>query len=145
MAALPRVEAARVSLEASDKLIVCRDLQEDIAMVNRIVPEHLELCVDNPFDHLGKIQNTGSVFLGRYNLEPMRDYFAGPNHALLTMGTARFYSLLSVDNFVKRSQLSYYTRDAPARDYRKMSPFARKEGLDAHVRAVDIRFEGGEV
>ena len=118
--------------------------REGIAVANRIAPEHLELCVDNPFDYLGEIQNAGSVFLGRYNPEPMGDYFAGPNHTLPTMGTARFYSPLSVDDFVKKSQFSYYTRDALARDYRKVSLFARKEGLDAHARAVDIRFEGGE-
>lgn len=144
LAALPRAETARASLEANGKLIVCRDLREGIAVANRIAPEHLELCVDNPFDYLGEIQNAGSVFLGRYNPEPMGDYFAGPNHTLPTMGTARFYSPLSVDDFVKKSQFSYYTRDALARDYRKVSLFARKEGLDAHARAVDIRFEGGE-
>ena len=144
LAALPRAEIARASLEANGKLIVCRDLREGIAVANRIAPEHLELCVDNPFDYLGEIQNAGSVFLGRYNPEPMGDYFAGPNHTLPTMGTARFYSPLSVDDFVKKSQFSYYTRDALARDYRKVSLFARKEGLDAHARAVDIRFEGGE-
>ena len=143
LAALPRAEIARASLEANGKLIVCRDLREGIAVANRIAPEHLELCVDNPFDYLGEIQNAGSVFLGRYNPEPMGDYFAGPNHTLPTMGTARFYSPLSVDDFVKKSQFSYYTRDALARDYRKVSLFARKEGLDAHARAVDIRFEGG--
>ena len=144
LAALPRAAIARASLEANGKLIVCRDLREGIAVANRIAPEHLELCVDNPFDYLGEIQNAGSVFLGRYNPEPMGDYFAGPNHTLPTMGTARFYSPLSVDDFVKKSQFSYYTRDALARDYRKVSLFARKEGLDAHARAVDIRFEGGE-
>ena len=115
-----------------------------VANSGEIAPEHLEVCVDNPFDYLGEIQNAGSVFLGRYNPEPMGDYFAGPNHTLPTMGTARFYSPLSVDDFVKKSQFSYYTRDALARDYRKVSLFARKEGLDAHARAVDIRFEGGE-
>ena len=144
LAALPRAEIARASLEANGKLIVCRDLREGIAVANRIAPAHLELCVDNPFDYLGEIQNAGSVFLGRYNPEPMGDYFAGPNHTLPTMGTARFYSPLSVDDFVKKSQFSYYTRDALARDYRKVSLFARKEGLDAHAWAVDIRFEGGE-
>ena len=133
---------ARASLEANGKSSSA-DLREGIAVANRIAPEHLELCVDNPFDYLGEIQNAGSVFLGRYNPEPMGDYFAGPNHTLPTMGTARFYSPLSVDDFVKKSQFSYYTRAALARDYRKVSLFARKEGLDAHARAVDIRFEGG--
>ena len=111
-------------------------------MANRIAPEHLELSVENPFDYLGQIENAGSIFLGRYNPEPMGDYFAGPNHTLPTMGTARFYSPLSVDDFVKKSQFSCYTREALERDYRKVSRFAKEEGLTAHARAVEIRFEG---
>ena len=110
-------------------------------MANRIAPEHLELSVDAPFDYLGLIENAGSIFLGRYNPEPMGDYFAGPNHTLPTMGTARFYSPLSVDDFIKKSQFSCYTREALERDYRKVSRFAKEEGLTAHARAVDIRFE----
>ena len=144
MPALEREEIARASIEANGKIIVCKDLWEGVAVANRIAPEHLELCVDNPFDYLGEIVNAGSIFLGRYNPEPMGDYFAGPNHTLPTLGTARFYSPLSVDDFVKKSQFSYYTRQALERDYRKVSLFARKEGLTAHARAVDIRFEGGE-
>ena len=143
-AALPRQEIVEKALAGGGKILLADSLEEAVAAANRIAPEHLELCVDNPFDYLGEIQNAGSVFLGRYNPEPMGDYFAGPNHTLPTMGTARFYSPLSVDDFVKKSQFSYYTRDALARDYRKVSLFARKEGLDAHARAVDIRFEGGE-
>ena len=141
---LERRDIARASIDQNGRILLVEDLAEGIDVANRIAPEHLELCVDNPFDYLGEIQNAGSVFLGRYNPEPMGDYFAGPNHTLPTMGTARFYSPLSVDDFVKKSQFSYYTRDALARDYRKVSLFARKEGLDAHARAVDIRFEGGE-
>ena len=141
---LRREEIARASIDTNGKIIVADNLDTAVEIANEIAPEHLELCVDNPFDYLGEIQNAGSVFLGRYNPEPMGDYFAGPNHTLPTMGTARFYSPLSVDDFVKKSQFSYYTRDALARDYRKVSLFARKEGLDAHARAVDIRFEGGE-
>ena len=141
---MSRSEIMEQSLRDFGCAIVCKDLDDCAALANEIAPEHLELCVDNPFDYLGEIQNAGSVFLGRYNPEPMGDYFAGPNHTLPTMGTARFYSPLSVDDFVKKSQFSYYTRDALARDYRKVSLFARKEGLDAHARAVDIRFEGGE-
>ena len=144
MPALEREEIARASIEANGKIIICGDLREAVAVANRIAPEHLELCVDNPFDYLGEIVNAGSIFLGRYNPEPMGDYFAGPNHTLPTLGTARFYSPLSVDDFVKKSQFSYYTRQALERDYRKVSLFARKEGLTAHARAVDIRFEGGE-
>ena len=141
---LERQEIARASIDNNGKIIVAPDLEQAIDVANRIAPEHLELCVDSPFDYLSQIKNAGSIFLGRWNPEPMGDYFAGPNHTLPTMGTARFYSPLSVDDFVKKSQFSYYTRDALARDYRKVSLFARKEGLDAHARAVDIRFEGGE-
>ena len=141
---LPRRDIAREAIDRCGKIIVADNLRQAVDIANEIAPEHLELCVDNPFDYLGEIQNAGSVFLGRYNPGPMGDYFAGPNHTLPTMGTARFYSPLSVDDFVKKSQFSYYTRDALARDYRKVSLFARKEGLDAHARAVDIRFEGGE-
>ena len=143
LAALPRAEIARASLEANGKLIVCRDLREGIAGTTAS-PRSTWSCVWTTPSTTWEIQNAGSVFLGRYNPEPMGDYFAGPNHTLPTMGTARFYSPLSVDDFVKKSQFSYYTRDALARDYRKVSLFARKEGLDAHARAVDIRFEGGE-
>ena len=138
---LEREEIARASIEHNGKIIVVRSLAEAVAAANRIAPEHLELSVENPFDYLGQIENAGSIFLGRYNPEPMGDYFAGPNHTLPTMGTARFYSPLSVDDFVKKSQFSYYTRKALERDYRKVSRFAKEEGLTAHARAVDIRFE----
>ena len=138
---LEREEIARASIEANGKIIVARSLTEAAAVANRIAPEHLELSVDNPFDYLGLIENAGSIFLGRYNPEPMGDYFAGPNHTLPTMGTARFYSPLSVDDFIKKSQFSYYTREALERDCRKVSRFAKEEGLTAHARAVDIRFE----
>lgn len=141
LAALPRAEIARASLEANGKLIVCRDLREGIAVANRIAPEHLELCVDNPFDYLGEIQNAGSVFLGRYNPEPMGDYFAGPNHTLPTSGTARFSSPLSVDDFVKKMQYTYYTKPALEKAQFSVSTFAKKEGLTGHARSVDIRFD----
>ena len=139
---LEREEIARASIEHNGKIIVVRSLAEAVAAANRIAPEHLELSVENPFDYLGQIENAGSIFLGRYNPEPMGDYFAGPNHTLPTMGTARFYSPLSVDDFVKKSQFSCYTRGALERDYRKVSRFAKEEGLTAHARAVEIRFEG---
>lgn len=137
---LKREEIARASIDNHGKIIVAHDLKEGIAAANRIAPEHLELAVDQPFDYLGQIKNAGSVFLGRYNPEPLGDYFAGPNHTLPTSGTARFYSPLSVDDFVKKMQYSYYTREALEKDCDKVSLFARKEGLTGHARAVDIRF-----
>ncbi len=140
LAKLKREEIARTSIENNGKIIVCKDLMEGVDTANRIAPEHLEICVDQPFDYLGRIKNAGSVFLGRYNPEPLGDYFAGPNHTLPTSGTARFYSPLSVDDFVKKMQYSYYTREALEKDYDKVSFFANKEGLTAHARAVDIRF-----
>ena len=138
---LERREIARASVEANGKIILVDDMHEAIAVSNRIAPEHLELCLDDPFAWLGLVQNAGSVFLGRYNPEPMGDYFSGPNHTLPTMGTARFYSPLSVDDFIKKMQFSYYTREALEQDWKKVSRFARKEGLTAHARAVEIRFE----
>ena len=139
---LEREEIARTSIDNNGKIIVAHDLNEAIETANRIAPEHLELCVDQPFDLLSRIRNAGSVFLGRYNPEPLGDYFAGPNHTLPTMGTARFYSPLSVDDFVKKMQFSYFTKEALEQDYRKVSLFARSEGLTAHARAVEVRFEG---
>ena len=137
---LRRADIARTSIDHNGKIIVAKDLHEGVDAANRIAPEHMEVCVDQPFDILGEIRNAGSVFLGRYNAEPTGDYFAGPNHTLSTSGTARFYSPLGVDDFVKRLQYSYYTKDALERDYEKISFFAKKEGLTAHARAVDIRF-----
>lgn len=138
---LEREEIARASVENNGKIIICKDLLQGIEIANRIAPEHMEVCVDEPFNYLGLIKNAGSVFLGRYNAEPTGDYFAGPNHTLPTSGTARFYSPLSVEDFVKNIQYSYYTKEALREDYAKISYFAKKEGLTAHARAVDIRFE----
>ena len=141
LACLLREEIARVSIDNNGKIIICKDLLQGIDIANRIAPEHMEVCVDEPFNYLGLIKNAGSVFLGRYNAEPTGDYFAGPNHTLPTSGTARFYSPLSVEDFVKNIQYSYYTEEALKADYKKISYFANKEGLTAHARAVDIRFE----
>ena len=141
LACLLREEIARVSIDNNGKIIICKDLLQGIEIANRIAPEHMEVCVDEPFNYLGLIKNAGSVFLGRYNAEPTGDYFAGPNHTLPTSGTARFYSPLSVEDFVKNIQYSYYTEEALKADYKKISYFANKEGLTAHARAVDIRFE----
>ncbi|MBR2767413.1 MAG: histidinol dehydrogenase [Solobacterium sp.] len=141
---LEREEIARVSIENNGKIILVKDLKEGIEAANRLAPEHLEICTDQPFDLLPMVKNAGSVFLGRYTPEPMGDYFAGPNHTLPTLGTARFSNPLSVDDFVKKMQFSYFTKDALKEDYEKVATFAEKEGLTGHARAVKVRFEGEE-
>lgn len=139
---LPRFEIARESIDKNGKIIVCEnDLLKAIDIANAIAPEHLELCLDNPFDYLDKIKHAGSIFMGRYCPEALGDYFAGPNHTLPTSGTARFSSPLSVDDFVKKTQYTYYTEDALKKVKDKISYFAKKEGLDAHGKSATIRFE----
>ena len=139
---LPRQEIARASIENNGKIIVAETLMAGIEIANEIAPEHLELQVDDPFSYLDAIQNAGSVFLGRSCPEALGDYFAGPNHTLPTSGTARFSNPLSVDDFVKKSQFSYYTPEALAKAADKIAAFAEKEGLRAHGRSVTIRKEG---
>lgn len=138
---LPRRDIARVSIDVNGKIILAKDLSEVIEVSNRIAPEHLELMVDNPFEYLDKITNAGSVFLGRYCPEALGDYYAGPNHTLPTSGTARFSSPLSVDDFIKKTQYTYYTQEALAEVYEDVVYFAKKEGLDAHANSAKIRFE----
>ena len=139
---LPRAEIARASIDSNGKIIVAEnDLSLAIDIANEIAPEHLELCVDDPFDHLDKIKHAGSIFMGKYCPEALGDYFAGPNHTLPTSGTARFSSPLSVDDFVKKSQYTYYTADALAKVADKIAYFANKEGLDAHAKSATVRFE----
>ena len=138
---LPRAEIARSSIDHNGKIIVTDDLKKAIEISNAIAPEHLELCVDNPFDYLDDIRHAGSIFLGKYCPEALGDYFAGPNHTLPTSGTARFSSPLSVDDFVKKSQFTYYTRDALDKVADKIAYFAEKEGLQAHAKSATIRFE----
>ena len=138
---LPRAEIARISIDNNGKIIVADNLFDVIDVANKIAPEHLELSVDNPFDYLDKIRNAGSIFMGRYCPEALGDYFAGPNHTLPTSGTARFSSPLSVDDFVKKSQYTYYTKDALAKSAESVAFFAEKEGLSAHARSVTVRFE----
>lgn len=139
---LPRQEIARASIENNGKIIVAETLMAGIVIANEIAPEHLELQVDDPFSYLDAIQNAGSIFLGRSCPEALGDYFAGPNHTLPTSGTARFSNPLSVDDFVKKSQFSYYTPEALAKAADKIAAFAEKEGLRAHSRSVTIRKEG---
>lgn len=138
---LPREEIARISIDNNGKIIVSDDLMKAIDIANEIAPEHLELCVDNPFDYLDKIRHAGSIFMGRYCPEALGDYFAGPNHTLPTTGTARFSSPLSVDDFVKKTQYTYYTKEALSRVADDVAFFAEKEGLSAHARSATVRFE----
>jgi len=142
---LPRADIARESIDNHGKIIVAEDdLSLAIDIANEIAPEHLELCVDNPFDYLDKVKHAGSVFMGRYCPEALGDYFAGPNHTLPTSGTARFSSPLSVEDFIKTTQFTYFTKDALSRVADKVAYFAKKEGLDAHARSATVRFEENE-
>ena len=142
---LPRIsrqDIARASIDNCGKIIVADSLMDGIAIANEIAPEHLELMVDDPFAYLDAVKNAGSIFLGRSCPEALGDYFAGPNHTLPTSGTARFSSPLSVDDFVKKSQFTYYTADALSRAADSIARFAEKEGLQAHGKSVLIRREG---
>ena len=139
---LPRAEIARASIDNNGKIIVAENnLKLAIDIANEIAPEHLELCVDNPFDYLDKVKHAGSIFMGKYCPEALGDYFAGPNHTLPTSGTARFSSPLSVDDFVKKSQFTYFTSDALEKVADKVAYFAEKEGLHAHAKSATVRFE----
>lgn len=141
---LEREEIARASIENNGKIIVAEDFDKVIEISNEIAPEHLELCVDEPFDMLEKVKNAGSVFLGRFCPEALGDYFAGPNHTLPTSGTAKFSSPLSVDDFVKRSQFIYYPKKAFENVALSVDRFAREEGLTGHGRSATIRLEETE-
>ena len=141
---LEREEIARASIENNGKIIIAEDFDKVIEISNEIAPEHLELCVDEPFDMLEKVKNAGSVFLGRFCPEALGDYFAGPNHTLPTSGTAKFSSPLSVDDFVKRSQFIYYPKEAFESVALSVNRFAREEGLTGHGRSATIRLEETE-
>ena len=138
---LPRSEIARASIDNNGKIIVAENLDLAIDIANEIAPEHLELCVDAPFDYLDRVRCAGSIFLGKNCPEALGDYFAGPNHTLPTSGTAKFSSALSVDDFVVKSQFTYYTADALAKVGEKVACFARREGLDAHANSVTVRLK----
>lgn len=138
---LPRAEIARASIDTNGKVIVVKDLAEGVEIANEIAPEHLEVCVDEPFRLLNDIKNAGSIFLGKNVPEALGDYFAGPNHTLPTLGTARFSSPLSVDDFVKKSSFIYYTKEALGKVQERIVDFAEREGLHAHGKSVSIRFE----
>lgn len=139
LALLPRKEIAQASIEANGKIILTKDIPGAIRIANALAPEHLELCVDSPFDYLAQVKNAGSIFLGRSCPEAVGDYFAGANHTLPTGGTARFSSPLSVDDFVKKSQFMYYTPSALSAVSGKIAAFARQEGLEGHARSALAR------
>jgi len=139
LARLPRRQVARRSVDDNGKIIVTDSLDKAAEAVNLIAPEHLELCVDDPFALLQKVKNAGSIFLGRHTPEALGDYFAGPNHTLPTSGTARFSSPLSVDDFVKKSSYLYYTKEALLPVAERIADFAEREGLHAHAQSVTIR------
>lgn len=138
---LPRAEIARASIDQNGKIILTDSIEQAIGISNQIAPEHLELCVNSPFDYLDAIEHAGSIFLGKYCPEALGDYLAGPNHTLPTSGTARFSSPLSVDDFIKKSQYTYFTEDALRNVSDHIARFAEKEGLQAHAKSALIRFE----
>lgn len=138
---LLRQNIARESIDRNGKIIVAENLEQALEIANEIAPEHLELCVDEPFAYLDKVRHAGSVFMGRNCPEALGDYLAGPNHTLPTSGTAKFSSPLSVDDFIKKTQFTYYTREALAKVAKDVSYFATAEGLTAHARSAVIRTE----
>ena len=137
---LPRGEIARASIENNGKIIIVDNIEDGIEVANALAPEHFELSVEDPFRYLDSIKHAGSVFLGKNCPEALGDYYAGPNHTLPTGGSARFSNPLSVDDFVKKTQFTYYTKDALEDAYKDIAFFARREGLDAHARSVEARF-----
>ena len=141
MQTLSRRDIIASSLENFGAIIVCSDMTQAVEFANELAPEHLEVCCANPMEYVGKLDNAGSVFLGNYSPEPLGDYFAGPNHVLPTSGTARFFSPLSVDSFVKKSSFIYYTEDALRADAQDVIRFAETEGLTAHANSVKVRFD----
>lgn len=140
---LSRREIIEDSLRNYGVVMVCGDMDNAVELANRIAPEHLEVMAENPMSYIGKLDNAGSVFLGKYAPEPLGDYYAGPNHVLPTSGTARFFSPLSVEDFVKRSSFIYYTEDALNEAQDDIVCIAKREGLTAHANSIMVRFEGG--
>ena len=141
VALLPREEIARTSIDNNGKIIIVDSIEQAIEISNEIAPEHLEVCVDEPFKYLDAIENAGSIFLGKMCPEALGDYFSGTNHTLPTSGTAKFSSPLSVDDFVKKTQYTYYTKEALERLAKDVEYFATKEGLTAHAKSAVIRLE----
>lgn len=142
---LKREDIIRTSLNDFGSAIICKNIEECIDVSNAIAPEHLELMVDDPMKYLGGVKNAGSVFLGRYCPEPIGDYFGGTNHVLPTSGTARFFSPLSVDSFIKKSSFIYYSKEAIKENGEKIITLANKEGLTAHANSVKVRLNNGNL
>lgn len=140
MQTLERRDIIEQSLNDFGAIIVCKDISEAIDFANELAPEHLELTVENPMEYIGRVDNAGSVFLGHYSPEPLGDYFAGPNHVLPTSGTARFFSPLSVDSFIKKSSFIYYTEPALSEAKDDIIKLAETEGLTAHANSIKVRF-----
>ena len=138
---LSRKDIIDKSLNDYGAIIVCRDIREAVDFANILAPEHLEVCVENPMEYIGRLDNAGSVFLGNYSPEPLGDYYAGPNHVLPTSGTARFFSPLSVDSFIKKSSFIYYTKNALLDDADDIIRIANAEGLTAHANSIIVRKE----
>ncbi len=138
---LSRREIIEESLTNYGVIIVCDTMDKAVEMANELAPEHLEVCCKDPLEYVGRLDNAGSVFLGSYSPEPLGDYFAGPNHVLPTSGTARFFSPLSVDSFVKKSSFIYYTDGALRQDKDDIIRFANTEGLTAHANSIIVRYE----
>jgi histidinol dehydrogenase len=138
---LSRAEIIRRSLTDYGAVIVCRDMDEAVDFANRLAPEHLEVMCDQPMNYIGRLDNAGSVFLGKYSPEPLGDYYAGPNHVLPTSGTARFFSPLSVDSFIKKSSFISYNREALQAAQPDIVTIANAEGLDAHANSITVRFQ----
>ena len=141
MALLSRNEIIEKSLRDYGAIIVCRSVDEMVDMANELAPEHLEVMMENPLQYLGRLDNAGSVFLGQYAPEPLGDYYAGPNHVLPTSGTARFFSPLGVDSFIKKSSYIYYTEDALRAAHDDIVCIAEREQLTAHANSIKVRFE----
>ncbi len=141
LATLPKREIAGKAIEAYGAIVLVDNLAAGIEVVNKLAPEHLEIMTESPLDVVGRIENAGAIFIGRYSSEPVGDYFAGPNHILPTNGTARFSSPLNVDDFMKKTSLIYYSKDALMASGEAIMTLARHEGLEAHARAIEIRME----
>ena len=137
---LSRKEIIASSLENYGAILICKTKDEACALANRFAPEHLEVLFDNPMEYIGKLDNAGSIFLGKYASEPLGDYYAGPNHGLPTSGTARFFSPLGVNSFEKRTSFTYYTEQALREAKDDIVLIAEKEGLTAHANAIKVRF-----
>ena len=136
---LPRREIAKKSIDTNGKIIIVNNLDTAIQISNEIAPEHLELCIEKPFDYMDKVINAGSIFLGMNTPEALGDYYAGPNHTLPTSGSAKFSSPLSVDDFVKKSSYIYYTEKEIKKIGNEVIEFAKREGLDGHGNSIKVR------